>query len=73
MPSLIYSLLSISQLCEISLELYFSSHSCHVQDPRMGRLVRTGYKIEHPFKHTDPYVLSDLFTTLGSSTSTLNL
>ncbi|GKV09607.1 hypothetical protein SLEP1_g21080 [Rubroshorea leprosula] len=35
-PKLSFNLISVGQLCELGLELIFSTHGCRVQDPQMG-------------------------------------
>ncbi|KAK9690084.1 hypothetical protein RND81_09G103800 [Saponaria officinalis] len=40
-PKLALNLISVGQLCELGLEVHFSSHGCHVKDPRSGKVLGT--------------------------------
>ncbi|KAK0599286.1 hypothetical protein LWI29_003954 [Acer saccharum] len=41
-PNLTLNLVSVSQLCDFGYLVYFSSTSCHVQDPQSQKLIGTG-------------------------------
>ncbi|GKV22590.1 hypothetical protein SLEP1_g32448 [Rubroshorea leprosula] len=49
-PKLSYNLLSVGQLCDLGLEVTFSTHGCRVQDPRTGQLLGTGRKVGRLFE-----------------------
>jgi hypothetical protein len=49
-PQLSLNLLSVSQLCELGLELTFSNRDVDVQDPQTGQLIGTGRKIGRLFQ-----------------------
>ncbi|KAG5563493.1 hypothetical protein RHGRI_006054 [Rhododendron griersonianum] len=45
-PNLALNLISIGQLCELSLTITFSSNGCQVQDPRTRQTLGIGYSSE---------------------------
>ena len=49
-PKLSLNLLSVSQLCELGLDLHFSNRGFEMQNPLTGKLLRTGRKIGHLFE-----------------------
>jgi hypothetical protein len=50
MPHLSLNLLSVSQLCELGLELNFSNRGCDVQDPQTRQLIGTARKVGRLFE-----------------------
>uniref|UniRef100_A0A2N9J561 Integrase catalytic domain-containing protein n=1 Tax=Fagus sylvatica TaxID=28930 RepID=A0A2N9J561_FAGSY len=51
-PKLHLNLLSVGQLTELGLNLFFSSHGCLVQDSRTGQIVGTARKVGRLFELT---------------------
>ena len=51
-PKLHLNLLSVGQLTELGLNLFFSSRGCLVQDSRMGQIVGTARKVGRLFELT---------------------
>uniref|UniRef100_A0A2N9HB54 Integrase catalytic domain-containing protein n=1 Tax=Fagus sylvatica TaxID=28930 RepID=A0A2N9HB54_FAGSY len=51
-PKLHLNLLSVGQLTELGLNLFFSSHGCLVQDSRTGQIVGTARKVGWLFELT---------------------
>ena len=51
-PKLHFNLLSIGQLTELSLNLFFSSRGCLMQDSRTGQIVGTARKVGRLFEFT---------------------
>jgi len=49
-PKLALNLLSMGQLCELSLEVCFSNNGCHVQDPQTGQVLGTARKVGRLFE-----------------------
>ena len=47
---LFLNLLSVGQLCGLSLDLHFSNRGADVQDPLTGKLLGTGCKIGRLFE-----------------------
>jgi hypothetical protein len=71
-PQLSLNLLSVGQLCELGLELTFSSRGVDVQDPQTGQLIGTGRKIGRLFQLSflqTPTHLTAAVTTSNASSS----
>ena len=49
-PNLTCNLVSVGQLCDLSLTVSFSLNDCHVQDLQMGRTISTGCKVGRLFE-----------------------
>ena len=61
-PKLHLNLLSVGQLTELGLNLFFSSRGCLVQDSRMGQIVGTACKVGRLFELTSLHFLSSSVT-----------
>jgi hypothetical protein len=74
-PNLSLNLLSVGQLCELGLKLYFFNEGCDMHDPRMGQLFRTDRKIRNFFELSSLYLPStvSVATPSRSSSTTLSL
>uniref|UniRef100_A0A2N9HRZ2 Integrase catalytic domain-containing protein n=1 Tax=Fagus sylvatica TaxID=28930 RepID=A0A2N9HRZ2_FAGSY len=57
-PKLHLNLLSVGQLTELGLNLFFSSRGCLVQDSRMGQIVGTACKVGRLFELTSLHLPS---------------
>ncbi|GKU96661.1 hypothetical protein SLEP1_g9872 [Rubroshorea leprosula] len=57
-PKLTFNLISVGQLCELGLELIFSTHGCLVQDPQTGQILGTGCKVGRLFELTSLHIPS---------------
>ena len=44
-PSLAFNLISVGQLCDLGLNVLFSSSRCQVQDLQTGKVLGTGPKV----------------------------
>ena len=70
-PKLSLNLLSVGQLCELSVDLLFTNHGVDVQDPRTGQVLGTGRKVGRMFEVHDlkipSQVISATTTTATSS------
>ena len=64
-------MLSVSQLCELGVDLLFTNHGVDVQDPRTGQVLGTGRKVGRMFEVHDlkipSQVVSAAATTATSS------
>ncbi|XP_010270824.1 PREDICTED: uncharacterized protein LOC104607033 [Nelumbo nucifera] len=49
-PQLSLNLISVGQLCELGLEIHFSSRGRTVQDPQTGKIIGTGRKVGRLFE-----------------------
>jgi hypothetical protein len=49
-PNLTLNLISVGQLCEKELTVFFSSSSVQVQDSQTGQILRTGRKVGRLFE-----------------------
>ena len=49
-PSLAFNLISVGQLCDLGLNVLFSSSGCQVQDPQTGKILGTGKKVGRLFE-----------------------
>uniref|UniRef100_A0A2N9J9F8 Reverse transcriptase Ty1/copia-type domain-containing protein n=1 Tax=Fagus sylvatica TaxID=28930 RepID=A0A2N9J9F8_FAGSY len=61
-PKLHLNLLSVGQLTELGLNLFFSSRGCLVQDSRTGQIVGTARKVGRLFELTSLHFLSSSVT-----------
>uniref|UniRef100_A0A2N9HDD0 Integrase catalytic domain-containing protein n=1 Tax=Fagus sylvatica TaxID=28930 RepID=A0A2N9HDD0_FAGSY len=59
-PKLHLNLLSIGQLTELGLNLFFSSRGCLVQDSRTGQIIGTAHKVGQLFELTSFHFPSSL-------------
>lgn len=74
-PKLSLNLFSVGQLCELGLDVHFSSRGCLVQDPKKGQILGTGCKEGRLFtltslnipSHPSHSILLDLCGTTVSS------
>ena len=57
-PNLTLNLISVGQLREFGFDLWFGSSSCHMQDPRMNQVLRTGYRMGRMFELTSLHLPS---------------
>jgi hypothetical protein len=62
-PKLHLNLLSVGQLTELGLNLFFSSRGCLVQDSRTGQIVGTARKVGRLFELTSLHFLSSSVST----------
>ncbi|GKV11339.1 hypothetical protein SLEP1_g22603 [Rubroshorea leprosula] len=63
-PKLTFNLIYVGQLCELGLELIFSTNGCHVQDPQMGQILGIGRKVGHLFELTSLHIPSSYISQL---------
>ena len=52
-PKLSLNLLSVGQLCKLSVDLLFINHGVDVQDPWMGQVLGTSRKVGRMFEVHD--------------------
>ena len=71
-PKLSLNLLSVGQLCELGLDLYFSNRGVDVQDPLTGKLLGTGHKIGRLFELCNLQVPSYIVFSSVAATTTLS-
>ncbi|GKV37171.1 hypothetical protein SLEP1_g45230 [Rubroshorea leprosula] len=74
-PKLTFNLISMGQLCELGLELIFSTRGCHVQDPQTGQILGIGRKVGCLFELTSLHIPSSYISQLCavSTSSSLHL
>jgi hypothetical protein len=72
-PKLSLNLLSVSQLCELSLDLHFSNRGVDVQDPLTGKLLGTGRKIGRLFELCNLQIPSHMVSSFVAARTTLSL
>ena len=66
-PKLSLNLLSVSQLCELGVDLLFTNHGVDVQDPRTSQVLRTDCKVGHMFEVHDLKIPSQVVSTAATS------
>uniref|UniRef100_A0A2N9ECI9 Reverse transcriptase Ty1/copia-type domain-containing protein n=1 Tax=Fagus sylvatica TaxID=28930 RepID=A0A2N9ECI9_FAGSY len=71
-PKLSLNLLSVSQLCELGLDLHFSNRGVDVQDPLTGKLLGTGRKIGRLFELCNLQIPSHMVSSSVAATTTLS-
>ena len=49
-PTVSLNLLFVSQLCELGVNVHFSSCGCFMQDPQTGEILGTGHKVRRLFE-----------------------
>ena len=49
-PKVSLNLLSVGQLCELSVDVHFLSRGCFVKDPQTGEILGTGHKVGRLFE-----------------------
>ncbi|KAA0037379.1 Retrovirus-related Pol polyprotein from transposon TNT 1-94 [Cucumis melo var. makuwa] len=49
-PNLTFNLVSVGQLCDLGLTVYFSPNGCQVQDPQTRQTIGTGRKVGRLFE-----------------------
>ena len=59
-PNLSLNLFSIGQLCELGIDLLFTNHGVHLQDPRTGQVLGTSRKVGSIFKVLDLKISSQV-------------
>lgn len=69
-PKLTFNLISVGQLCDLGLNVTFSSTGCCVQDPRTGQILGTGRKVGRLFELTSLHVASSPTSPFQSAAST---
>ncbi|GKV32397.1 hypothetical protein SLEP1_g41007 [Rubroshorea leprosula] len=72
---LTFNLISVGQLCELRLELIFSTHGCRMQDPQMRQILGTSRKVGRLFELTFLQIPSSYISQLYavSTSSSLHL
>ena len=68
-PKLSFNLLSVGQLCELSINLLFTNHGMDVQDPQTGQVLRTGRKVGRMFEVHDLKIPSQVVSTAATTTT----
>ncbi|KAK2973102.1 hypothetical protein RJ640_009754 [Escallonia rubra] len=71
-PNLTLNLISVGQLCELGLDLHFTSSGCSVQDPRTGQILGIGRKNGRLYELTNlriPSALSSKYCSVASTSS----
>ena len=63
------NLLSVGQLCELSINLLFTNHGMDVQDPQTGQVLRTGRKVGRMFEVHDLKIPSQVVSTAATTTT----
>ena len=77
-PKFTLNLLSIGQLCELGLNVIFTSSGCRVQDPKTGLTLGIGRKVGRLFELVNLHIPSHFshthqFVTSTSKVSSANL
>ncbi|KAK2987528.1 hypothetical protein RJ640_030197 [Escallonia rubra] len=71
-PNLTLNLIFVGQLCELGLDLHFTSSGCSVQDPRTGKILGIGRKDGRLYELTNlriPSALSSKYCSVASTSS----
>uniref|UniRef100_A0A2N9G9D7 Integrase catalytic domain-containing protein n=1 Tax=Fagus sylvatica TaxID=28930 RepID=A0A2N9G9D7_FAGSY len=71
-PKLSLNLLSVSQLCELGLDLHFFNRGVDVQNSLTGKLLGTGRKIGHLFELFNLQIPSHMVSSSVAATTTLS-
>ncbi|KAK3032074.1 hypothetical protein RJ639_036288 [Escallonia herrerae] len=69
-PNLTLNLISVGQLCELGLDLHFTSSGCSVQDPRTGQILGIGHKVGRLYELTNLCIPSKFSSKYYSAAST---
>ena len=70
-PKLSLNLLSVSQLCELGVDLSFTNHGVDVQDPRTGQVLGTGRKVGRMFEVHDIKIPSQVVSAAATTATSL--
>ncbi|KAI4328693.1 hypothetical protein L6164_021028 [Bauhinia variegata] len=62
-PNLALNLISVGQLCDLGLNILFSSYGCQVMDPQTGQILRSGRKVGRLFELVSLRLPSKLIST----------
>ena len=66
-PKLSLNLLSIGQLCELSIDLLFTNHDVDVQDPQTGQVLGTSRKVGRMFEIHDLKIPSQVVSAVATA------
>ena len=67
-PKLSLNLLSVSQLCELGVDLLFTNHGVDVQDPQTGQVLGTGRKVGRMFEVHDLKIPAQVVSAAATTT-----
>ena len=70
-PSLAFNLISVGQLCDLGLNVLFSSSGCQVQDPQTGKVLGTGRKVGRLFELISLHIPQQNVSAVTAPKSTL--